>query len=564
MINPLTFDSDTTERFWTYSRDEASFFDCITGARTSSELQDKDYGLWIKHPEAVGRGSSQNLITDFKGVLNKDGTTFIYRLKGFIAGRYFEIENEKGQDINKNYGIGLFIFNAFDRDNNQVIITNNDNAGAIAGSQPINATERGKSGGNIAGRVLLYAKGETYPKSLYVTLKDSYSEDMEGPYNFDGKGTINFSLKSGNSLINVGNFGGYSLSLSLSTVKHLSKDLGLLGFIKADGFDIKKNSNTSDLFKTVNDITYPLNNSRFNFRGGIYTNNKDALSSGYFGSIIDTYKSYSYNPTLYEVVTTMLNSAQDVVSIGRSSNIIKHDTAKMFGSGGLSKPDIKLKGFNDEIRMIAKELYNVRVNNDDYNIIIEIEDIRMNDFNININSIEYITSNEAARVAASSVVIPGRDSFYNYGTFAKIKATIDLNNIKINVYKTVDGNKVDKVLDLSLDKKSVFEAVYLYPLSSLAVYDNNGKIKDVKNARTESDFKKLLNDSSSWYENNYFESALKPFVGLHAVNFIYYGNASKVYNFLKKDVVEHLNEKAQGLLIVYALDGITQDTKPLN
>lgn len=565
MINPLTFDSDTTERYWTYSRDEATFFDCLASSRTSSEFRDKDYGIWVPHPEAVGRGSSQNLITEFKAVLNEDGTTHINKLRGFIAGRYFEIENEKGNDLITSYGIGLLTFNAFDRAENHVVLTKNEQAGAIAGNKAINSTERGKEGGSIVGRVLVYAKGENYPKQLYLTPKDSYSEVCEGPYEFNGKGSIRFDLYSGNNLINVGNTQGYFLTLALSSVKFFDKDLGLLGLIKSDGFNIKKDDTTKDLFKTVNDVNYPFNNSRFNFRGGIYVNNKEALSSGYYGSIIDTYKSYSYNPTLHEVVKTMLNNARDIITIGRNNNIIKHDTAKMTGSGGTSGARIKEAGYNGEMRMIARELKPINIDNGDYSIIFEIDDIYMNDFNIDVNNIEYISASDATKIAASCVVIPkGDNTIWNdYGTYAKVKATTNLNRIKIKVYQVIKGDKHDTGLSLELNKEG-FEATYLYPLSSLAVYDNDKRAVDVKGSRTESEFKKLLNDSSSWYEGNYFNTALKPFVGLHAVNYIYWGNTSKVYNFIKKDIVEHLNEKAQGLLIVQGLDGVTQDTKPLN
>ena len=110
MINPMTFDSVGNDENLTWARDEAAVMDAILSARTSTPLLLNRYTN-KENIETNGRGSSPVYITDFRASLyhakeeqpsvqiagEKKQELTIELLRGYIAGRYFEITNETTQ-----------------------------------------------------------------------------------------------------------------------------------------------------------------------------------------------------------------------------------------------------------------------------------------------------------------------------------------------------------------------------------------------------------------------------------------------------------------------------------
>lgn len=94
MINPLTFNATHYENHLTWSQDDAVVNDAIFSSRTKSNP------LSIVNNETNGRGSNPLYIVDFQAVVDKRDQHAKHRrlvtinvMRGYIAGRYFEVEN---------------------------------------------------------------------------------------------------------------------------------------------------------------------------------------------------------------------------------------------------------------------------------------------------------------------------------------------------------------------------------------------------------------------------------------------------------------------------------------
>lgn len=94
MINPLTFNTTHYENHLTWSQDDAVVNDAIFSSRTKSNP------LSIVNNETNGRGSNPLYVVDFQAVVDKRDKQAKHRrlvtinvMRGYIAGRYFEVEN---------------------------------------------------------------------------------------------------------------------------------------------------------------------------------------------------------------------------------------------------------------------------------------------------------------------------------------------------------------------------------------------------------------------------------------------------------------------------------------
>lgn len=94
MINPLTFNTTHYENHLTWSQDDAVVNDAIFSSRTKSNP------LSIVNNETNGRGSNPLYVVDFQAVVDKRDQQAKHRrlvtinvMRGYIAGRYFEVEN---------------------------------------------------------------------------------------------------------------------------------------------------------------------------------------------------------------------------------------------------------------------------------------------------------------------------------------------------------------------------------------------------------------------------------------------------------------------------------------
>lgn len=94
MINQLTFNTTHYENHLTWSQDDAVVNDVIFSSRTKSNP------LSIVNNETNGRGSNPLYIVDFQAVVDKRDQHAKHRrlvtinvMRGYIAGRYFEVEN---------------------------------------------------------------------------------------------------------------------------------------------------------------------------------------------------------------------------------------------------------------------------------------------------------------------------------------------------------------------------------------------------------------------------------------------------------------------------------------
>lgn len=187
MINPLTFESDGSDRYLTWSRDIASVTDAIASARTSQELYTATPDT---HVETTARGSNPVYIVDFDCDISNDNVVNVNAMRGYVAGRYFEIVDEKIQGLQYNNGIGYICISAkgWDDANDNILTLYGSlsprysilaNAGQQALGVAINATARPENERittSIFTKVLVHWKVKSDGSSSKIAIT---SENME-------------------------------------------------------------------------------------------------------------------------------------------------------------------------------------------------------------------------------------------------------------------------------------------------------------------------------------------------------------------------------------------------
>lgn len=188
MINPLTFDASPSESHLSWSRDDATIIDTITSAKTKSQPV-----TGFNHPELAGRGSNPLYVTEFIATANdKTNTVIIKLLRGYIAGRYFEVTNKTLKTKTKGFTILRINANAVTYKIDSVSLIDyttlnryTQSVGQAFGMKSINDSSRTQS--ENVDRHLIYT---------YSVLYWQVTDDMETPCYIDSSTINNFDFNN--------------------------------------------------------------------------------------------------------------------------------------------------------------------------------------------------------------------------------------------------------------------------------------------------------------------------------------------------------------------------------
>lgn len=188
MINPLTFDASPSEAHLSWSRDDATIIDTITSAKTKSQPV-----TGFNHPELAGRGSNPLYVTEFIATANdKTNTIMIKLLRGYIAGRYFEVTNKTLKTKTKGFTILRINANAVTYKIDSVSLIDyttlnryTQSVGQAFGMKSINDSSRTQS--ENVDRHLIYT---------YSVLYWQVTDDTETPCYIDSSTINNFDFNN--------------------------------------------------------------------------------------------------------------------------------------------------------------------------------------------------------------------------------------------------------------------------------------------------------------------------------------------------------------------------------
>lgn len=110
MIKPKTFESDGSDRYLTHAPEMGRVVEALMAARSKSGIYSTTYADEIRVDNAVNnRGYNPTFLTDFDVAIKGD-ILYINQMRGYVAGRYFEIENEEANRVDTRYGIETLYF----------------------------------------------------------------------------------------------------------------------------------------------------------------------------------------------------------------------------------------------------------------------------------------------------------------------------------------------------------------------------------------------------------------------------------------------------------------------
>lgn len=573
MINPLTFESNGDDQYLTWSRDDASVMDAIFSSRTSSQMLDKTNGIWSSSAEIVGRGSSQICLTEFSGYIDAGGNTTIRKMRGYIAGRYFEIENEKGNYINPNNGAGLLMLRAigFAKTTNNVMFTN---AGYYISNASINDNARDLNNRNendIIGRVLVWFDTDSYPSRLRLTPQDTQdipTNINEGPYML--KPEFNTLLKYYNDQQHQLNFLGDSgFSARGEYLNNDDRHTNINGDKDTGDIALLWNNTRKPTIKpTKTTINPPKKGCTFNFSSEIYNGSqtplKDLYGSAYFGKVTTPNFKTDYNPKLKDLVTDMYNARGNIYTNPNASASLSFNVANLIGGINIVNRGVYTSYKGN--RMMSQNGWGLYTNVDDSAAkscsILFAKDLRMNDIYVSIDNIEYLTSRDN-KPFSTSVVVPipyGRSE-----NFVKVSVRINLYNVKISTQKDLTGQGANDNLGISdgYMNTPTYTATFLVPLSIIGFYTSNDggnrfrKSSTTFGDTTEQEFKNLIS-KAGYTEREYLTRVLKPYAGVYGLYQILDANIWTVTGYFQRVINQLLESDSKPYKMVHFISSVAQ------
>lgn len=242
MIAPMTFDTQGEDQSLTWARDDASVMDAIMGARTGSNLEDSSIH---NDSEILGRGSSPMCVVDLDGYVLTNGKVVINRARGYVAGRYLEINNEVAGNVDPKAGVGIIMLNAWSYpDKDPVTIPGRPYVGQDGYKPSINDVKRQpneRTNSGIYASILVYYAPVTGASSpLSITPRDSMAVtanmlDNHNPYAFNPSPQgWRWSSSVGSPSGSYVTRNGDNLPGQVATYLTGDKDTGWWGMVRSD------------------------------------------------------------------------------------------------------------------------------------------------------------------------------------------------------------------------------------------------------------------------------------------------------------------------------------------
>lgn len=525
MKNAMTFETDGSDQYLTHANDDAVIMDALMSAkRTLPDVRTPDFyeDIPVSY-ESLGRGAAPIAVSEFDANLNNSNYVVIKKLRGYIAGRYFEVENETTRvRFSNNQAFGCLMIRAFSNDVETKIEILPDIYTPYAGGQAdpkgksindVSRTLEKSSAENLLNYILIWRDLTDTNKKLRVSARNGgpITDNKYDPYSLrftttqtvrrivgsvDGVPTV-FTTRAEN---NDNNVITYNREHGLLGVKPLSEAAFTswsdaannipVEFVEPDGQNIG-----------VGYGTQPYQGGAYH--GVIYKNgsqpqiDKNSINIHNIASTIsNTNQGYYINNNYRSKFTSS------------ESDLYFNATRETVFPGSLDS------GFNDRNTFVSRESIIRKVLTDKITDVWEPVNFKLSDINVTIQSIEYLAPSEA--YVGYGTVIPSYDRDFKTNSKAKNIARVTASFVtKQPVF--LGWNPKDDVgtNHQYFDSKYniTFQAmtqkmVFIIPLSGIRVYDVRAQQFDTSVFEEPYDFFQNALRSSGMSDKDFFSKML--------------------------------------------------------
>ena len=525
MKNAMTFETDGSDQYLTHANDDAVVMDALMSAkRTLPDVRTPDFyeDIPVSY-ESLGRGAAPITVSEFDANLNNSNYVVIKKLRGYIAGRYFEVENETTRvRFANNQAIGCLMIRAFSNDVETKIEILPDIYTPYAGGQAdpkgksindVSRTLEKSSAENLLNYILIWRDLTDTNKKLRVSARNGgpITDNRYDPYSLRFKTTQTVRRI-------VGSVDGYQ---RVFTTRAENNENNIITYNREHGLIGVKPLSESNL-TSWNDAANNIQVAIVEPDGqniGVGYGTQPHQAGAYHGVI---YKNGSQpqldknSINIHDVASTISNTnyGYSVNNNYRSkftsseSDLYFNATRETIFPGSLDS------GFNDRNTFVSRESIIRKVLTDKITDVWEPVNFKLSDINVTIQSVEYLAPSEA--YVGYGTVIPSYDRDFKTNSKAKNIARVTVSfTTKQPVFrgwKPLNGDAANRqyfdgkynITFQAMTQKMVF----LIPLSGIRVYDARTKQFDTSVFEEPYDFFQNALRQSGMSDKDFFSKML--------------------------------------------------------
>lgn len=525
MKNAMTFETDGSDQYLTHAVDDAIVTDALMSAkRTLPDVRTPDFyeDIPVSH-ESAGRGAAPIYVTEFDASLGNNDYVFIKKIRGYIAGRYFEVENETtGIQFTRNQAIGCIMIRAFSNDVETKIQILPSIYTPYAGGQ---ADPKGKSindvsrtlekseSENLLNYVLVWRDLTDPTKKLRVSARNGgiITDNKYDPYSlrFNTTQTVRKIMGSVDGYQNVFTTRAENNAHNIVTNNH---EIGLIGLkpLAETAFTSWDESGDNVAVEWIEPdgmnigLPYGTQSEKYGtYAGVIYKNSNQPAPIINSINIRDVESSIPNSNSGYN-----LNNKYRSAFSSEESDFYFTVTRETVFPGSIDS------GFNDRNTFVSRDSTIRKVLTDRLTDVWAPVDFKLSDINIQVKSIEYLTPGEA--YTGRDTLIPSYERDFKTNSRAKniarVRVSFTTKTPVFHGWKPANDNGTNhQYFDAQYNitfKQMERDMVFLIPLSGIRVYDAKVKQFDTPLFEEPYDFFNRALSKSGMSDTTFFAKML--------------------------------------------------------
>ena len=484
----MTFETDGSDQYLTHANDDAVIMDALMSAkRTLPDVRTPDFyeDIPVSY-ESLGRGAAPIVVSELDANLNNSNYVVIKKLRGYIAGRYFEVENETTRvRFANNQAMGCLMIRAFSNDVETKIEILPDIYTPYAGGQAdpkgksindVSRTLEKSSAENLLNYVLIWRDLTDNSKKLRVSARNGgpITDNIYDPYSLRFKTTQTVRRI-------VGSVDGYQ---RVFTTRAENNDNNIITNNREHGIIGLKPLSESN-FTSWNDAANNIQVAVVEPDGqniGVGYGTQPYQGGAYHGVI---YKNGSQpqidknSINIHDIASTISNTNQGYyINNNYRSKFASSESDLYFNATRETVfPSSLDSGFNDRNTFVSRESIIRKVLTDKITDVWEPVNFKLSDINVSIQSIEYLALGDA--YTGYGTVIPSYDRDFKTNPNVKNIARVTVSFITRqpvfrgwNPKDDVGTNHkyFDSKYNITFPAMTQ-KMVFIIPLSGIRVYD---------------------------------------------------------------------------------------------
>lgn len=484
----MTFETDGSDQYLTHANDDAVVMDALMSAkRTLPDVRTPDFyeDIPVSY-ESLGRGAAPIAVSEFDANLNNSNYVVIKKLRGYIAGRYFEVENETTRvRFANNQAMGCLMIRAFSNDVETKIEILPDIYTPYAGGQAdpkgksindVSRTLEKSSAENLLNYVLIWRDLTDTNKKVRVSARNGgpITDNKYDPYSlrFKTTQTVRRIVGSKNGVPRVFTTRAENNDNNVITY---NREHGLIGLkpLSEAAF-----TSWADASNNIPVEIVELDGQNI----GVGYGTQPHQAGAYHGVI---YKNGSQpqldknSINIHDIKSTISNTNQGFYIDNHYRSRFESSESDLYFNATRENifPGSFDSGFNDRNTFVSRESIIRKVLTDKITDVWEPVNFKLSDINVTIQSVEYLAPSEA--YVGYGTVIPSHDRDFKTNSKAKNIARVTISfTTKQPVFRGwnpkddvgTNHNYFDSKYNITFPAMTQ-KMVFLIPLSGIRVYD---------------------------------------------------------------------------------------------